>query len=131
MTRKPYEHSQRTDGKGQADQEVPVVFLVDMDDTLLENDRIEDLRASQRYRVERLNNTHLLSMSRHRADYLFDHPDRGTLDVLERFRAWGPPTCLQSDGDIVFRPRQLGRSGIPEATGGPCAFPRPSGRSAG
>lgn len=60
----------------------PVVFLVDMDDTLLENDRIEDLRAWQRYRVERLNNTHLLSMSWYRADYLFDHPYRGTLDVL-------------------------------------------------
>ena len=59
-----------------------IVFLVDMDDTLLENDRIEDLRALQRYRVERLNNTHLLSMSRYRADYLFDHPYRGTLDVL-------------------------------------------------
>lgn len=82
MTRKPNEHSQRTDGKGQADQEVPVVLLVDMDDTLLENDRIEDLRAWQRYRVERLNNTHLLSMSWYRADYLFDHPYRGTLDVL-------------------------------------------------
>ena len=82
MTRKPYEHSQRTDGKGQADQEVPVVFLVHMDDTLLENDRIEDLRAWQRYRVERLNNTHLLSMSWYQADYLFDHPYRGTLDVL-------------------------------------------------
>lgn len=53
-----------------------------MDDTLLENDRIEDLRAWQRYRVERLNNTHLLSMSWYRADYLFDHPYRGTLDVL-------------------------------------------------
>ena len=131
MTRKPYEHSQRTDGKGQADQEVPVVFLVDMDDTLLENDRIEDLRASQRYRVERLNNTHLLSMSRYRADYLFDHPYRGTFDVLERFRAWGPTTRMLSDGDKVFRPRRLGRSGISEATGGPRAFLRPSGRSAG
>lgn len=60
----------------------PVVFLVDMDDTLLENDGIEDLRAGQRYRVERLNNTHLLSMSWYRADYLFDQTYRGTLDVL-------------------------------------------------
>lgn len=89
-----------------------------MDDTLLENDRIEDLRAWQRYRVERLNNTHLLSMSWYRADYLFDHPYRGTLDVLSRFRAWGPTTRMRSDGDIVFRPRPLGRFGISEATGG-------------
>ena len=100
-----YEHNQRTDGRGQNDQVVPVVFLADVDDTLLENDRIEDLRASQRYRVERLNNTYLLSMSWYRADYLFDHPYRGTLDVLERLRAWGATTRMRSDGDIVFRPR--------------------------
>ena len=72
-----------------------------MVDTLLENDRIEDLRASQRYRVERLNNTYLLSMSWYRADYLFDHPYRATLDVLERFRAWGPTTRMRSDGHRI------------------------------
>jgi hypothetical protein len=89
-------------------QAVPAVFLVDVDDTLLENDRIQDLGASQRRRVERPNSIHLRSISWYLADYLFDRPYRGTLDVLKRFRARGPTTGMLSDGDIVFRPRQVG-----------------------
>lgn len=105
---------------------VPAVFLVDVDDTLPENDRIQDLAASQRNRVERPNNIPLLSMSRFLLDYPFaNRLYRGALDALERFRAWGPTTGILSDGDIVFRPRKVARLGFSEATGGPCAFLHP------
>src|SRR5205823_10552706 len=41
----------------------------------------------------------------------------GSLDVLERFRAWGQ-TVILSDGDVVFQPRKVERSGIFEAVEG-------------
>ena len=42
------------------------------------------------------------------SSYLVDYPFAnrlypGALDVLERFRAWGP-TVILSDGDVVFQP---------------------------
>src|SRR5204862_6294819 len=54
--------------------------------------------------------------------YLVDSPFAnrlypGSLDVLERFRGWGP-TVILSDGDVVFQPRKVERSGIFEAVGG-------------
>src|SRR5262249_16365148 len=39
------------------------------------------------------------------------------LDVLERFREWAP-TVVLSDGDVVFQPRKVERSGIAEAADG-------------
>src|SRR5271168_299105 len=128
------------------------VFLVDVDNTLLDNDRIQaDLRlhlerefgaacrdrywailealftelgyrdylgALQRYRAERPREIHLLSMSSYLVDYPFAnrlYPQ--ALDVLERFRGWGP-TAILSDGDVVFQPRKVERSGISEAVDG-------------
>jgi hypothetical protein len=41
----------------------------------------------------------------------------GSLDVLERFRSWGQ-TVILSDGDVVFQPRKVERSGICEAVDG-------------
>jgi FMN phosphatase YigB (HAD superfamily) len=41
----------------------------------------------------------------------------GALDVLARLRAWGP-TVILSDGDVVFQPRKIDRSGLWEAVGG-------------
>src|SRR5215475_11523026 len=38
----------------------------------------------------------------------------GSLDVLERLRQWGP-TVLLTDGDVVFQPRKVERSGLSEA----------------
>jgi FMN phosphatase YigB (HAD superfamily) len=130
----------------------PVVFLVDVDNTLLNNDRIqEDLRrhlerefgaacrdrywaileelfaelgyrdylgALQRYRVEHPHEPHLLSMSSYLVDYPFaNRLYPGSLDVLERFRGWGP-TVILSDGDVVFQPRKVERSGLAEAVEG-------------
>ena len=40
-----------------------------------------------------------------------------SLDVLERFRSWGP-TVILSDGDAVFQPRKIERSGLQEAVDG-------------
>ena len=130
----------------------PIVFLVDVDNTLLDNDRIQDdlrrhlerefgaacrdrywtilealfvelgyrdyLGALQRYRAEHPQDIHLVSMSSYLVDYPFaNRLFPGALDVLERFRAWGP-TVILSDGDVVFQPRKVERSGISEAVDG-------------
>src|SRR5919108_2542280 len=129
-----------------------IVFLVDVDNTLLDNDRIQDdikrhldrefgvpcrerywaileqlftelgyrdyLGALQRYRVEHPQDIHLLSMSSFLVDYPFaNRLYPGSLDVLERFRSWGQ-TVILSDGDVVFQPRKVERSGISEAVDG-------------
>jgi FMN phosphatase YigB (HAD superfamily) len=130
----------------------PVVFLVDVDNTLLDNDRIQDdlkrhlerefgalcrdrywailealfvelgyrdyLGALQRYRTEHPHDVHLMAMSSYLVDYPFaNRLYPGSLDVLERLRAWGP-TVILSDGDVVFQPRKVQRSGIWEAVDG-------------
>ncbi len=130
----------------------PIVFLVDVDNTLLDNDRIQsDLRrhlerefgaacrdrywaileqlftdlgyrdylgALQRYRVEHPRDIHLLSMSSFLVDYPFaNRLYSRSLDVLERFRSWGQ-TVILSDGDVVFQPRKIERSGIFQAVEG-------------
>ena len=129
-----------------------IVFLVDVDNTLLDNDRIQDdikrhldrefgipsrerywtileqlftelgyrdyLGALQRYRVEHPQDIHLLSMSSFLVDYPFaNRLYPGSMDVLEQFRAWGQ-TVILSDGDVVFQPRKVERSGIFEAVEG-------------
>jgi FMN phosphatase YigB (HAD superfamily) len=128
------------------------VFLVDVDDTLLDNGHIQaDLKrhlerefgaasrdrywailellfndlgyrdylgALQRFRVEHPKDIHLLSMSSYLVDYPFaNRLYRGSLDVLERFRGWAR-TVIFSDGDVVFQPRKVERSGISEAVDG-------------
>lgn len=130
----------------------PVVFLVDVDNTLIDNDRIQNdlkrhlerefgtacrdrywtilellftdlgyrdyLGALQRYRVEHPKDIHLLSMSSFLVDYPFaNRLYPASLDALERFRSWGP-TVILSDGDVVFQPRKIERSGIFEAVEG-------------
>src|SRR5246500_2866026 len=128
------------------------VFLVDVDNTLLDNDHIqEDLKrhlerefgtacrdrywaileqlfselgyrdylgALQRYRAERPRDIHLLSMSSYLVDYPFaNRLYPAALDVLEQFRSWGR-TVILSDGDVVFQPRKVERSGIYETVSG-------------
>jgi FMN phosphatase YigB (HAD superfamily) len=129
-----------------------VVFLVDVDNTLLDNDRVtadlmahlerevgherqhrywdifEDLRselgyadylgALQRYRVEFPRDSHLLVVS----DYLVNYPFAnrlypGSLDAIDHLRQWGPVVIL-TDGDVVFQPRKIHRSGLFEAVQG-------------
>jgi len=128
-----------------------VVFLLDVDNTLIDNDRIagdlkryltrevgaerqerywaifEALRAElgyadylgalQRYRVEYPRDPHLLAVSSFLVNYPFAnrlYPE--SLDVLEHLAAWGP-TVILSDGDVVFQPRKVERSGLFDAVG--------------
>jgi len=130
----------------------PLVFLVDVDDTLLDNDRIqEDLRerleeslgtagrdrywaiweemfgevgyrdyfgALQRLRDENRFDLRVLAMSSFLVDYPFaDRLYPGALEVLARLRFWGPAVIL-SDGDAVFQPRKVERSGLAAAAAG-------------
>ncbi|MEW6270915.1 MAG: HAD family hydrolase [Thermodesulfobacteriota bacterium] len=127
-----------------------VVSLFDVDNTLLDNDRVvqdmmryldrevghdrqqrywaifDELRkelgyadylgALQRYRVENPRDSHLLAVSSFLVNYPFaNRLFPNSLDVLERFREWGP-TVILSDGDVVFQPRKIERSGLQEAT---------------
>jgi FMN phosphatase YigB (HAD superfamily) len=51
-------------------------------------------------------------------DYPFvDRLYPGSLDALEHVSAWGP-TVILSDGDVVFQPRKVQRSGLWEAVEG-------------
>jgi len=124
----------------------PVTFLVDVDDTLLDNDRLsadlrrrleedlgpqglarylaifEELRAElgyadylgalQRVGLELPRDARLFGLSRFLLEYPFaDCVYPGALDVLGRFRRRGP-TVILSDGDVVFQPRKIERSGL-------------------
>ncbi len=129
-----------------------IVFLFDVDNTLLNNDHVtSDLRrrlelhfgpkvreryfaifeqlrgelgyadylgALQRYRVENPREPRLLQMSSFLVDYPFAnrlYPN--ALDAVAHCRRWGPCVVL-SDGDVVFQPRKVERSGIFEAVEG-------------
>ncbi|PUA18809.1 HAD family hydrolase [Glaciimonas sp. PCH181] len=76
------------------------------------------LGALQRYRLGAMNDPRLLQMSAFLVDYPFaDRLYPGALDVLARFGAWGP-TVILSDGDVVFQPRKIQRSGLWDAVEG-------------
>jgi FMN phosphatase YigB (HAD superfamily) len=129
-----------------------IVFLLDCDNTLLDNDRVledlgmhlacefgaesrdrywnilETLRselgyvdylgALQRYRLQSLNDMRLLLMSSFLIDYPFAsrlYP--GALDVVRYLRTKGL-TVILSDGDVVFQPRKIERSGLWAAVDG-------------
>ena len=123
-----------------------VVFLLDVDNTLLDNDQVgadlrhhltiafgaerqerywvllEQLRqqlgyadylgALQRYRVENPHDPHLLEISSYLVDYPFaNRLFPGAFDVIDHLTTWGP-TVILSDGDVVFQPRKVHRSGL-------------------
>lgn len=129
-----------------------VAWLVDCDNTLLDNDRVaEDLRhhlahefgtascdrywqifevlraeqgyadylgALQRYRLENLPDPRPLRMSSYLVDYPFaDRLYPGALATLAHLRRYGP-TVILSDGDAVFQPRKIRRSGLWDAVEG-------------
>jgi FMN phosphatase YigB (HAD superfamily) len=76
------------------------------------------LGALQRFRLAYPHDTKLLMVS----DWLIDYPFADRLyprafDVVERTRAHGRPVIL-SDGDVVFQPRKIRRSGLWDAFGG-------------
>jgi FMN phosphatase YigB (HAD superfamily) len=128
------------------------VFLFDVDNTLLDNDRVigdltkylkrevgpkrarcywtifERLRtrlgyadylgALQRYRSEYPHDLGLLAISRFLINYPFaNRLFPNALDVIEHAKHWGT-TVLLTDGDVVFQPRKVDRSGLYEAVDG-------------
>lgn len=126
-----------------------VVFLFDVDNTLVDNDRVaadlqrhlvseigadgaqeywrmfEQLRtelgyadylgALQKYRTKHPRAQRLLCMS----DFLINYPfaERlfpDALKAIEHVQQWGPAVIL-SDGDVVFQPLKISRSGLNNA----------------
>ena len=70
------------------------------------------LGALERYRMERLHDPSLLRMSSWLLDYPFsERLFPGALDVVAHVGQWGLPVIL-SDGDAVFQPRKIMRSGL-------------------
>ncbi len=129
-----------------------VVFLIDVDNTLLDNDRIvADMREAlirevgaekelrywtifeecrrtlgyadylgtlQRFRMEDPHDPNLLSISSKLVNYPFQQRlFPRALDVISYLARWGTPVIL-TDGDVVFQPLKIERSGIGEAVGG-------------
>jgi haloacid dehalogenase-like hydrolase len=129
-----------------------VVFLFDVDNTLLDNDRVtadlkhylenkvgearqqrywavfEELRselgyadylgALQRYRREYPRDPNLLIVS----DFLVEYPFANrlfpnALDAIDHVKQFGRPAIL-SDGDVVFQPLKIRRSGLFAAMNG-------------
>ena len=123
-----------------------VVFLFDVDNTLIDNDRVqahlsehleqaygvtardryweifEQLRselgyadylgALERYRTEDLHRPEVLRMSSWLVDYPFaDRLYPRALDAVRHVQQWGTIVIL-SDGDAVFQPRKVERSGL-------------------
>ena len=129
-----------------------VVVLLDVDNTLLDNDRVtqdlhdflereigteqageyfalfEELReelgyadylgALQRFRVVHPHQPGVLRISSWLVDYPFaDRLYPKALDVVARLGTLGP-TVILTDGDVVFQPRKIERSGLSDAVDG-------------
>ena len=129
-----------------------VVFLFDVDNTLLDNDSVQaDLKAHleqaygkaardryweilerlrgelgyvdylgalERFRIEEIHRPDVLRMSSWLVDYPFaDRLYPGVLDAVMHVRQWGT-TVILSDGDAVFQPRKVERSGLWQAFDG-------------
>jgi FMN phosphatase YigB (HAD superfamily) len=76
------------------------------------------LGALQRYRIEYPRDPGLLTVSHFFINYPFAtrlYPD--SLDAVEHVKQWGAAVVL-SDGDVVFQPLKVERSGIGEAVNG-------------
>jgi FMN phosphatase YigB (HAD superfamily) len=76
------------------------------------------LGALQRFRLERPRDPHILGVSIYLLHYPFaDRLYPGALDVLRDLRQRGTVVIL-SDGDVVFQPRKVERSGLWAAVDG-------------
>jgi FMN phosphatase YigB (HAD superfamily) len=70
------------------------------------------LGALERYRVEALHRPEVLRMSSWLVDYPFaDRLYPGALEAVKHVQQWGT-TVILSDGDAVFQPRKVERSGL-------------------
>jgi FMN phosphatase YigB (HAD superfamily) len=76
------------------------------------------LGALERYRLEEMHDPRVLRMSNWLVDYPFaERLYPGALDVVRHVGRWGPAVIL-SDGDAVFQPRKVERSGLWHAVDG-------------
>ncbi len=126
-----------------------VVFLFDVDNTLIDNDHIvadmkrnlerdigneqqqrywdyfEELRtelgyadylgALQRYRVNHPRDFGIIAVSYFLMNYHFaNRLFPCSLDIIEQYKQYGE-TAILSDGDMIFQPLKIGRSGLREA----------------
>ena len=133
-------------------QPVDVAFLLDVDNTLLDNGAVvADLRrqlrqtmgvegehrywdifeqlfrdpgfadyfgALQRYSLEQARDPRLFEIGSFLLDYPFaERLYPRALDVIARLQTRGP-VAIVSDGDVVFQPHKVKRSGLWEAAGG-------------
>jgi len=76
------------------------------------------LGALQRFRLVYPHDTHMLALSEWLVDYPFEerlYP--GVLELVASLRGRGRPVIL-SDGDVVFQPRKVRRSGLWDAFDG-------------
>jgi FMN phosphatase YigB (HAD superfamily) len=129
-----------------------LVFLIDVDNTLLDNDRVQhDLRAYleqqfgaegrdrywdiytarfaelgyadylgavQQFRLGALNDPNMLRLGEWLMAYPFaDRLYPQALEVIRHLSQWGKVVLL-SDGDAVFQPRKVQRSGLWDAVDG-------------
>ena len=73
---------------------------------------VDYLGALQRFRVENVHRPHLLDVSLFLLDYPFaNRLFPASLDAVEHARGWGEVAIL-SDGDVVFQPLKVARSGL-------------------
>ena len=73
---------------------------------------VDYLGALARFRVEEMHRPDVLRMSNWLVDYPFgDRLCPGALDAVKHVQQWGPAVIL-SDGDAVFQPRKVERSGL-------------------
>ena len=135
-----------------AERAADVVYLIDVDNTLLDNDAVADdlkrhlidvfgvdrqqrywdifenlrrelgyadyLGALQRYRDERPRDPHLLEISLYLLRYPFaERVYPRAFDLLRVLRTRAPVVIL-SDGDVVFQPWKIERSGLWAAVAG-------------
>ena len=70
------------------------------------------LGALQHYRREYPHDVHLLTVSRFLINYPFaERLYPKALEVIEHIKSWATPVIL-TDGDVVFQPRKIERSGL-------------------
>ena len=76
------------------------------------------LGALQRYRLENLHEPNLLAVSYFLMSYPFaNRLFPNSIDAVQHVAQWGRPVIL-SDGDVVFQPHKVYRSGLYEAFDG-------------
>jgi FMN phosphatase YigB (HAD superfamily) len=136
----------KADGAAPMTNRHDLVFLFDVDNTLIDNDRIEAdlaahlteaygidacnlywdnfeklrqelgyadyLGALERFRLEKMHDPRVLRMSSWLVDYPFaERLYAGALEAVNHVQQWGAAVIL-SDGDAVFQPRKVERSGL-------------------